>query len=410
MAIFQWKGIEGNQLNSGEIEAPNSNLAREKLQDKSIVVTNIVLISGTEETGEIKHVSKKKLRLKNVPNKDLMIFTKKFATMVRAGLPIMKTLHMLHSQTENKSLKLVLNEIVSSVEAGTSLSEAFSEHGKVFDVIYINMLKAGESSGKLTLFLEKLVIQLEKSEKIRNKVKGALRYPIILFSVAIGVITLMLIKVVPVFQQMFKSMGNNLPGPTQMIVNMSEFLRDPAKGGVLLIVIIAMFIGTKFLITKSPAARYKFDKMTLKIPILGDVIMKSTLAKIAMIQGNLSNAGVPVLEALSIISMTIKNVVFKEAFKAIQSGVSSGQPISALYGENELFPNAFHQMLAVGEETGSMDEMLAATAHYYEEEFDLSVDQLTEMLEPIMIVFMGITVGFIIVAMYMPIFEIGNNI
>jgi type IV pilus assembly protein PilC len=409
MAVFQWKGIEGNQMNSGEIEAPNEDVAKEKLQAQNIIVTQMVMISGSNEAKGSKkdHPGKGDKKIKNV---ELMIFTKKFATMVQAGLPIMKTLKMLEEQTENQNFRRIVKDIYDTVETGTPLSDAFERHPKIFDNIFVNILRAGESSGKLTTFLYKLVEQIEKSEKIRRKVKGAMMYPIIVLCVAISVILVMMIKVVPVFQEMFSSMGGQLPAPTQLIINISEFLRDPMRGGVLFFLVGATFVGLKMLIMRNIGIQYKFHKFLLKIPLIGDVITKSTLAKMAMIEGNLSAAGVPVLEALGIVKNSINNLIFKDVLKAVQTGISSGKTLSGLFAESEYIPPTFAQMLAVGEETGKMDDMFEATAHYYEEEFDIVVDRLTEMLEPIMIVFMGITIGFIIVAMYMPIFEMGSMV
>ncbi len=340
----------------------------------------------------------------------LVIFTKKFATMIEAGLPIIKTLTMLESQQEDKNFRWVVRAILDDVQTGQTLSEAFAEHPTVFDTVFINLIKAGETSGKLTLFLRKLVIQLEKSEKIRAKVKGALSYPIILLCVAGAVIGLMMIKVVPVFQQMFASMGHDLPGPTQLIVDMSNFLRNPMKGGMLAAAVIGTIMTYKYLVRHNMKVKRFADKQVLKIPIIGEIIQKSTLSKIAMVQGNLAAAGVSVIEAIDIISNTITNTVYTDAFVIVKEGITSGNQLSALYSTCPIFPPTFYQMLAVGEETGKMDEMFEATAQYYEEEFDLAVDHLTEALEPIMIVGMGLTVGFIIVAMYMPIFQMGKMV
>jgi type IV pilus assembly protein PilC len=201
-----------------------------------------------------------------------------------------------------------------------------------------------------------------------------------------------------------------LPAPTQLIVNISEFFRDPARGGTAAIIIVCLYMGSKWMIKTNLAFKKKFDKMVLKMPIIGACIEKSTLAKIAMIQGNLAAAGVSVIEAIDIVSRTVTNSVYTDAFELVKEGVSSGNSLSSLYASCGVFPPTFYQMLAVGEETGNMDEMFAATAMFYEEEFDLAVDHLTEALEPIMIVGMGLTVGFIIVAMYMPIFQMGSMV
>ncbi len=423
MAIYQWKGLEGSKLTSGEIEALNTEDATEKLKARKVVVTNLVLISGTEQKTSSSSSSNKqkeylesqkqpvhKYKVKKVKTSALMMFTKKFATMMDAGLAINKTLSMLEGQQENASFRFVVHTIKNSVESGIPLSGAFAMFPQIFDTIYINLLKAGETSGKLTTFLYKLVIHLEKTEKIKKKIKGALSYPIILLCVAFAVITIMMVKVVPIFQQMFASMGHRLPAPTQLIVNISEFIRNPMQGGVMFLTIATIIIGIKILKKTSYAFRHKLDQLMLKLPIIGEIIQKATLSRIAMVQGNLAMAGVPVTKALDIVANSVTNTVYIEAFDSVKEGLQSGNTLSSLYSTNPLFPATFHQMLAVGEETGKMEEMFASTATYYEEEFDMAVDHLTEALEPIMIISMGITVGFIIVAMYMPIFQMGDMV
>jgi type IV pilus assembly protein PilC len=404
MQSFKWEGLKNNIPDEGVIQARSIKEATTLLSKQQIVVVNIEPTEIIVQTGK----KEKDYRPGRIKNKDIMVFTKKFGTMIKAGLPITKTMDMLESQSENPDLKKMISKIKKKIESGSTLSEAFAFHDKVFDSIYINLLKAGESSGKLTLFLEKLVIHIEKAEKIKKRIKSALMYPIILMSVAFAVIALMLVKVVPVFQGMFSSMGHALPGPTQLIVDISEFMRDPAKGGTLFVIIFSVIFAIKFAVKKNINIRRKFDRFVLKIPVFKDLISMSTLSKVAMVQSNLSAAGVSVLSALDIVSKSITNLTYVDAFDEIKRGVAEGRPLSKLYAEKEVFPPAFHQMVSVGEETGRVDEMLASVAMYYEEEFDNAVDRMTELLEPIMIVFMGITVGFIIVAMYMPIFQVGN--
>ncbi len=421
MAIYQWKGIEGSRLSSGEIEALNSQDATEKLKIRKIVVTNLTIISGQEQEGGLKssqsnrneHAQNNatpKHKAKKIKNVALMIFTKKFATMIDAGLPINKTLSMLEEQQNNANFRFVVHTIRSSVEGGIPLSAAFAMFPQIFDSIYINLLKAGENSGKLTTFLQKMVEHLEKNEKIRSKVKSALTYPIILLCVAFVVISIMMIKVVPVFQQMFSSMGHKLPAPTLVIISISEFFRDPMRGGLTFFIITSIILTIRYLKKHNLKFKRIYDQACLKLPLIGEIIEKSILARIAMVQGNLSMAGVPITKSLEIVAKTISNTIYTEAFDVIKEGVESGNSLSSLYSANKIFPPTFHQMLAVGEETGKMEEMFASTAQYYEEEFDMAVDRLTEALEPIMIIFMGITVGFIIVAMYMPIFQIGDMV
>lgn len=417
MAVYHWKGIQQNKHAEGDVQAASEAEAKAQLIGQKIIVTGITLTqadkkaaatSGNDNAAQ-KPTTPKSLKPKNITSRDLMIFTKKLATMVQSGLPILKTLSMLGSQAENKSLQAIINKIYSDVEAGSTLSDAFEKHPKLFDNIYINLLRAGETSGKLTDFLRRLVIQIEKSEKIRSKIKSALTYPIILLLVATAVIVLMLVKVVPVFEQMFSNMGHKLPGPTQLIVDMSRFLQDPMGGGLMLAIVVGTFLGIRHLIKSNLNFRRRFHRLLLKIPLIRDVIEKSTLSKIAMIEGNLSAAGVSVLESLEIIANSTNNTIYREALVEIKTGVAEGQPLSAMYMRYPIFPPTFCQMLAVGEETGNMDDMFDTTARYYEEEFDMMVDRMTELLEPIMIVFMGVTIGFIIVAMYMPIFQVGQT-
>jgi len=421
MATFSWKGIQDGELTEGELTAKNIAEAKQQLRSMKIAITQLDKTGGDEDKENHSKAPEpqaakpvkllKNYRANKIKPKNLMIFTKKLGTMVAAGLPILKTLKMLEDQTDNPHLKVVVSRIYNDVESGNTLSDAFSKHPKVFDTVYINLLRSGETSGKLTFFLQRLTQNIEKSEKIRRKVKGAMMYPIILLLVAISVILIMLIKVVPVFEQMFSSVGNALPGPTQLIVAMSEFMRAPAQGGVMIGILIASFIVLKMLIKNNYNVRKKFHGYLLRIPIVRDVVRRSTLAKIAMIEGNLSAAGVSVLEALDIIHNSINNILYKEALQSVKQGVAEGRPLSTLY---ELYPNLFEptfsQMIAVGEETGNIDEMFNSIANYYEEEFDMVVDRLTEMLEPLMIVFMGGTIGFMLVAMYMPIFQIGQTV
>jgi type IV pilus assembly protein PilC len=259
------------------------------------------------------------------------------------------------------------------------------------------------------LFLKKLVIGMEKDEKIRSSIKGALTYPIILLIVAMAVIILMMVYVVPVFQDMFANVKGGLPATTQAVVDISNFIRDPLRGGLF----AGLVTGAGFLISISVKKNYKlrrlWHKFILNLPLFGDLIQKSALAKIAMIQGNLTAAGVPVIEALDISASSIDNIVIKEAMVDVKRGVFSGEPLSKLFeNKKSIFPITFTAMVSVGEKTGNMEEMFESIASYYEEEMDSTIDKLTEMLEPIMIVFMGITVGFILVAMYTPMFQMGE--
>jgi type IV pilus assembly protein PilC len=409
-AKYSYKGIQFSKYTEGKVEALNKDEAAYKLKRQKIIITSLEKISGKEEVeGKNTKTKISKKAPKKVPVHEIVVFTKKLETMIRAGLPILETIAMIQEQTEDQGLKWVIGKIYQDVESGTPMSDAFAKHSQVFNNVYINLLRAGESSGKVDLFLKKLVIGMEKDEKIRSSIKGALTYPIILLIVAMAVIILMMVYVVPVFQDMFANVKGGLPATTQAVVDISNFIRDPLRGGLF----AGLVTGAGFLISISVKKNYKlrrlWHKFILNLPLFGDLIQKSALAKIAMIQGNLTAAGVPVIEALDISASSIDNIVIKEAMVDVKRGVFSGEPLSKLFeNKKSIFPMTFTAMVSVGEKTGNMEEMFESIASYYEEEMDSTIDKLTEMLEPIMIVFMGITVGFILVAMYTPMFQMGE--
>ena len=411
-ATYNYKGIQSNKYTEGKISAINEDEAAYKLKEQKIIITFLEKFSGNEEVKEKKVSLKKTTKApKRVPIHEVIVFTKKLETMVRAGLPILETIAMLEKQTEHQGLKWIIGDIHKLVESGTSLSESFAEHGQVFNNVYINLLRAGEQSGKVDLFLQKLVVGMEKDEKIRSSIKGAMTYPIILFIVAMAVIALMMIFVVPVFQEMFAGSAGGLPATTQIVVDISEFIRDPVRGGLFAVLVVGIFMISSILIKKSYKIRRSWHKFLLKLPLIGNLIRKSSLAKIAMIQGNLTAAGVPVLEALDISASSNNNIVIQEAMIEVKRGVFSGDPLSQLFEKNPaIFPTTFTAMVSVGERTGNMEEMFESISLYFEEEVDDAVTQLTSMLEPIMIVFMGITIGFILVAMYTPMFQMGETL
>jgi len=409
--MYTYRGVQNNKYTTGEVEAINKDEATYKLKEQKIIITFLVKVSGKEEAQEkkVKKLKKVKKAPKSVPITEVIIFTKKLETMVRAGLPILETIKMIKNQTEDSGLRWIVGEIEQDVESGTPLSDAFARHTQAFNNVYINLLRAGESSGKVDLFLKKLVIGMEKDEKIRASIKGALSYPIVLLIVAVSVIILMMIYVVPVFQEMFAGVKGGLPAATQIVVSMSEFLRDPLRGGMLAGVLFGVYTSVSMAIKKNYKIRRSWHGLVLKLPLFGELISKSSLAKIAMIQGNLTAAGVPVIEALDISASAVDNIIIQEAMTDVKRGVFSGDPLSKLFeNKKAIFPLTFTAMVSVGERTGNMEEMFESIALYYEEEMDATVDKLTAALEPIMIVFMGITIGFILVAMYQPMFQMGG--
>ena len=391
----------------GEIEALNQDEASHKLKEQKIIITN--LVKGKKKKDAKKEKTKGQgftLFKKKVKPEDLVVFSKQFATMVKAGLPILNVLEMLRDQVENPAMRDVVEDIRKSLEGGVSLSKSFEKYPKLFDNVYVNLVKAGEASGKLDVFLLKIVDALEKREKIKKKIKSALMYPSIMFTVAVTVSAFMLVKVVPVFAKMYDGMGIALPKPTAIILGMSDFLRG--TGGMIMLISIILFVVIfRYLTTKNAAIQYKWHRQVLRLPVFGDLILKSLIARISLILGNLSAAGVNLLESLDIAKSVSNNVVVTEAIDNIKKGVFSGETLTKLFLKEPLFPPTFSQLISVGEQTGQLDEMFNSVAMYYEEEFDGAVDNMSSLIEPIMIVFMGLMIGGLMIAMYSPIFNVG---
>ena len=406
MLNFEYKGIAQGKYVEGEIEALNNAEAAHKLKEKKIIITKL------KEAKKKKVVTKKEKTSfsfgTGIKPQEILIFCKQFATMLRAGLPVLNTLEMLDGQTKRPPMKKVIQTIKKDLESGNALSKCFDKHPKIFDTVVVNLIKAGEASGKLDTFLQKIVLNLEKREKIKSQIKSALFYPAVLFSVAMLVTVFMLMNVVPTFVNMYENMGmgDKLPTPTAVIMSMSEFVRS-AGGLYLLIFIILFIVGFKYLISKNYNVKKAWHQTILKLPIFGNLINKSILAKVSLVLGNLNQAGVDLIESIDIAKSVTDNVVVIEALENIKKGVFSGETLTDLFNKEKIFPATFTQLISVGEQTGSLDEMFGSVAIYYEEEFDVAVANLASLIEPIMIVFMGITIGGLMLAMYAPIFNVG---
>ena len=406
MLNFEYKGIALGKYVEGEIEALNNAEAAHKLKDKKVIITKL------KEAKKKKVVTKKEKTSfsfgTGIKPQEILIFCKQFATMLRAGLPVLNTLDMLEGQTSRPPMKKVIATIKKDLESGNALSKCFEKHTKIFDTVVVNLIKAGEASGKLDTFLQKIVINLEKREKIKSQIKSALFYPGVLFSVAILVTVFMLMNVVPTFVDMYEGMGmaDDLPTPTAVIMSMSEFVRS-SVGFFLLFFILSFVFGFKFLIKKNYEVRKNWHRVTLKLPIFGNLIQKSILAKVSLVLGNLNQAGVDLIESIDIAKSVTDNAIVVEALERIKKGVFSGESLTDLFNKEKIFPPTFSQLISVGEQTGSLDEMFNSIAIYYEEEFDVAVANLASLIEPIMIVFMGITIGGLMLAMYAPIFNVG---
>ena len=409
MLNFQYKGISQGKYVEGEIEALNNAEAAHKLKEKKVIITKL------KEAKKKKVVTKKEKTSftfgTGVKAQEILIFCKQFATMLRAGLPVLNTLEMLEGQTKRPPMKKIIQTIKKDLESGNSLAKCFEKHPKIFDTIAVNLIKAGEASGKLDTFLEKIVASLEKREKIKSQIKGALFYPAVLLTVALLVTTFMLIKVVPTFVDMYANMGlaDKLPSSTKVIMSASKFLRS--SGGVYSFFgIVLLTYGFRYLVKTRYEVRKAYHQFLLKMPVFGNLIQKSILAKVSLVLGNLNQAGVELIESLDIAKSVTTNTLVIEAIENIKKGVFSGETLTDLFSKEKVFPPTFSQLIAVGERTGSLDEMYNSIAKYYEEEFDTAVANLASLIEPIMIVFMGITIGGLMVAMYAPIMSVGELI
>jgi type IV pilus assembly protein PilC len=342
-----------------------------------------------------------------VGTRDIVIFTRQFATMINSGLPLVQSLDILGEQTENPPLRKTIQDVLYDVESGHTLADAMGKHPKIFTELFVNMVAAGEAGGILDTILLRLATFLEKNDALVRKIKGAMVYPAVIFSVAGGAIVILLIFVIPTFQTMFASAGIPLPLPTRIVIGMSAFLQGYwwacAAGLVAFIVGIKQFYATR-------TGELFIDKMTLSLPILGDMQRKAAVARFTRTLGTLVSSGVSILEGLEITAKTAGNRVIHDAVMGSRASIAGGETIAGPLKESGVFPPMVVQMINVGEQTGGLDEMLTKIADFYDEEVDASVETLLSAMEPIMIVVLGVVVGGMIVAMYLPIFDMINAV
>ena len=342
-----------------------------------------------------------------IKTRDIVIFTRQFATMINAGLPLVQALDILSKQSENKSLKEVTRQVVYDVESGHTVADALGKHPKAFSELYVNMVAAGEAGGILDTILSRLAIFMEKNDALIRKVKGAMIYPGVIISVAVIAIVVLLVFVIPTFEQMFASVNLALPLPTRIVIGMSQFLQGYWWA------VLASAIGGSFMFKRyyaTPGGKLNIDRMMLKLPVLGDVIRKSAVSRFTRTLGTLISSGVSILDGLEITAKTAGNRVIHDAIMQSRSSIAGGDTIAAPLAKSEVFPPMVISMIAVGEQTGGLDEMLSKIADFYDEEVDAAVSALLSLLEPMMIVFLGVVVGGMVVAMYLPIFDMINAV
>jgi type IV pilus assembly protein PilC len=389
---------KGGEVKKGEMEAFDAEAVNARLKSLGLNPVKV----------------KKKPYEFNIPSfgggvtgKDILIFTRQFATMIDAGLPLVQCLDILGSQMDNPIFRKVIFQIKAKVEQGSTFADALKEHPKVFDELFVQLCAAGEVGGILDTILNRLAAYREKAEKLKRKVKGAMIYPAIVLVVAIGVTALLLLKVTPVFAKMFGDFGSALPGPTQFVVDLSEWLQNWILH---LLASIAAFIFIMVTIYRNPKGRKVLDKIMLKAPLFGPVLRKVAVARFTRTLGTMISSGVPILDALDVTAKTAGNRTVEDAIYYVRGKIAEGKNIAGPLSDTNVFPSMVVQMIGVGEATGAMDAMLNKIADFYDDEVDTAVAGLTAMIEPIMMVFLGGVVGGFLIAMYLPIFSIAGAI
>jgi len=404
--MYAWKGLKNNTFTEGQIEAESKDAAIFELKKDGTIVTTI---DDDIVKKEVKVKLKKPRGGVKIKDKELLLFTKKLTTMMKAGLAIVPALEMLKVQSENPAFTPIIDDLLLQIQSGVPLSSAFEKYPATFDNVYINLVKAGEASGNLDTFLERITLNLEKTIQIQKAIKSAMMYPIILLCVAVSVVGVMMIFVVPVFVEIFGNAGVELPVATQMVMAMSDFLRS-WTAPIILGAIFGVIVVIKKWLQGNIKLMQKFDKALMKLPVLGQLISDSIMARITMVLANLISGGVNLIEAMEIVKNSIGNTQIQSSLEEVKRDIFSGKPFSSALRDTKDFPETMCGFIEVGEETGKLNEMLTTVSLYYEEEFDNSVDSFSQLLEPIMIVFLGLVIGFILVAMYTPIFKMGTAV
>lgn len=397
---FEWSGkTSSGTVETGEMQAASREEVAGQLQRKGIVPT---LIKVKEKKSLFSFGGG------SVSDKDVVVFTRQFSVMIDAGLPLVQALDILSTQAENPAMRTILGVIKNDVEGGSTFADSLKKHPKAFTALYANMVAAGEVGGILDTILQRLAAYMEKSAKLKKQIKGAMVYPITISLIAVLVVSVILIFVVPVFQSMFEQLGGVLPLPTRIVVAISHFLSG-IGGVIVLAAVIGFFVFIKQ-VRKTDKGLYITDKISLAFPIFGILLKKVAVSKFTRTMGTLVSSGVPILDALDITAKTAGNRVIELAVYEVKQGVSEGKTIAEPLAKTKVFPDMVTHMIAVGEQTGAMDTMLSKIADFYDDEVDAAVAGLTAAMEPVMMVGLGGAVGFIIVAMYLPIFTLFQHI
>lgn len=401
MPVYVWQGQDRRGANqNGEIQAIDE--AAVSLQLRRMQIKPAKIKKKPKDLFENVSFLQPK-----VHTTDVVVFARQFSTMINAGLPLLQCLDILQAQQENKTFKKMLRHIKETVEGGSTLADALGKYPNVFDDLFVNMVAAGETGGILDTILDRLSEYMEKAMKLKKKVKSAMTYPIIVLCIAVLVIGVIMVFVIPVFEKMFADFGGALPGPTQIVVHTSRFIRDNV---LYMIGAVVVFLFAFKRYYKTEKGRALVDDYLLKLPVFGLLLRKVAVAKLTRTLGTMVSSGVPILDALDITAKTAGNKTVESAIYKVRSAISEGRTMADPLAESGVFPSMVCQMVAVGESTGALDAMLSKIADYYDDEVDAAVDSLTSMIEPFMMVFLGVTIGGLVVSMYLPIFKMAGMV
>jgi len=399
MPIFVWSGVDRQgSRQKGEIEADNQMIARQLLSRQGVVVRT--LKTKPKDLLELVPIMQQKVK-----SRDLVVFTRQFATLIDAGVPLVQCLDILQQQEVNKTFKRIINQIKADVESGKTFSEALKKHPNVFDTLYVNLVAAGEMGGMLDVTLNRLAAYIEKIERLKKKVRGAMTYPAVVVGIAVLVVAVILTYVIPVFAGLFRDAGAKLPPMTLIVIAISDFFKRYIHWMVLGLILL-VFLFKRF--RKTPKGREWTDSLALRAPVFGILLRKVAIARFSRTLGTMLGAGVPILDSLDIVATTAGNAVIEKELRKARASIAEGQTVAEPLGKSGVFPPMVVQMISVGEATGALDEMLSKIADFYDEEVDIAVDALTSLLEPLLIVFLGVTIGGLLVAMYLPIFQLAD--
>ncbi len=401
MPVFLWEGKNrNNQTQKGELEAASEEAVRAHL--------NRIRIAPTKVKKKPKDLFENVAFMQpKVKEKDIIIFARQFSTMIDAGLPIIQCMDILQSQQENPTFKKMLKQIKDSVEGGSTLADSLKRYPKQFDNLFVNMVAAGEAGGILDVILKRLSGYMEKAASLKRKVKGAMVYPAITIAVAVIVVAIILVFVIPVFQEMFADFGSTLPTPTLIVIAISEFVKSKIHIIIGAVILFAIAFRQYY---KTNKGKLVVDAAILKLPVFGILLRKVAVAKFTRTMGTMLGSGVAILDALDIVAKTSGNKIIENAIYSVRTGIAEGRTMADPLQASGVFPAMVCQMIAVGESTGALDAMLEKIADFYDEEVDQAVENLTAMIEPMMIVFLGVVIGGLIVAMYLPIFKMAGAI